>query len=394
MHGRGAAPTQATRYTTQEGVVLPTGEIAKRHYPGIPLFQSYRFYFPELKEIDTYIGKTLFERIKHKIWGLPSWIKHLWNGIKLQGISKYKGHSYNGYVINSEYASLGQSTDINAILDADQKIKSNEALASKSRVYFGTSRGAAATFSAISRMPVDSQQKIKACILEAPPSSLSGLFKDYGNRLGLRAFGKWIYLHFSQFFLGKQHLPVKELQARGHVDRFPHHIPLLIVSSVADTIVTHKNTIRLALHVAVQRKKAILNGETNVAPVFFLQLDKANHNSYYYNNREDTERYLFAVHAMCKLYDLPYIKAYAEKGSEILAESNLLSDSYTAFLSLQDEFWQEKSNREVTRKKAFQQCMTDEKNRPISIMYQSPLFSKVLKKDDTVNPTQAMQKIS
>jgi hypothetical protein len=335
--------TQATRYIPcGDKVTLPTGETAMTSWPGIPLFEGHRFYFPPMEEVDTFQGATFFAKALHWIQTLPSLISHHLFGIKVirESTTELNEHSYNGFAVKVWESSLGQDTDIREFAKSHQAIKQTAALVGKPRVYFGVSRGAAATFSAIAATP-ELHDTIKLCILEAPPSTLSGLFKFLGSTyFNSREFGKWMYYQFATLFLGKNHKTDKKHQARGHVDQFPNHIPLLIVSSKGDRLVPHESTIRLAMRVAVKRQRALDSGAEHVAPIYFLQLDAPNHNHYVFSSQNDSIRYRNTVHAICKAHQLPYVQEYAEAGALDMRSASLLHTSYKELLVLQSKFWE------------------------------------------------------
>lgn len=176
--GNNSAPTQATRYIGEKDEIkLPTGERAKTKKTGIPLFESRHFYFPGIEEIEINKGSHFFAKILHWFKSIPSFIKHWWSGIEIVHGDKSSdnNNSYNGFVVNSNKSSLGQQTDIREFAKSNEEIEQSPELSHKPRIYFGVSRGAAATFSALAEVQIS--QNIKLCVLEAPPSSLSGLFK-------------------------------------------------------------------------------------------------------------------------------------------------------------------------------------------------------------------------
>lgn len=395
--GNHSAPTQATQYVTPgEKIKLPTGELASTKRIGIPLFDSKHFYFPHMEEIELSHSNTWKTKILHTLKGIPTNIKHWWNSISVEKGDKddINRNTYQSFVVNSSKASLGQRTDINEFFNSNNDIEKSPELATLARAYMGVSRGAGATFSALSEVPIS--QNIKLCILEAPPSTLKGLFKFYGERyLKSRAIGKWLYENLPNFlltpFLGAQHQRDKASQARGHVDRFPNTIPLLIISSKKDTTVAHESSIRLAFRVAEKRNNALSNGE-DVAPVYFLQLDTVDHNDYATSERQDSIRYRNTVHAICRKHDLPFIAEYADAGEPEMQAASLLTPIYNKFLGLQSAFWHNKDPENRVRcKEEATQCLstlstisqnknTFEISRLESIIHHLPLFTKKIAK--------------
>lgn len=393
--GNHSAPTQATQYVTPgEHIKLPTGEYARTKRVGIPLFDSRHFYFPRMEELELNSGTSFYSKAVHWIKCIPSFFKHWWNGITVENGEKAAGNqeTYNGFAVNSSKCSLGQNTDIQEFVNSNEYIANTPELTHKLRVYFGVSRGAGATFSALAEVAMT--QKIQLCLLEAPPSTLSGLFKYYGERyFRSRDLGKWLYKELPDFilapFVGGQHKREKAFQARGHVEKFPNSIPLFIVSSKKDTTVAHESSIRLALRVAEKRSIAIKNKEEGVAPVYFLQLDKVDHNDYATSEQEDSIRYRNTLHAICREHGLPYRTEFANAGAADMRAASLLSPIYNQFLGLQSAFWRHKdlTVRHQIKREA-QQSLANlhgpDVARVESIMRHSPLFAKKIAIADSV----------
>ena len=102
-------------------------------------------------------------------------------------------------------------------------------------------------------------------------------------------FTNILYNRLSAYFLlGQKHSIEKDKQAKKYIDKFPPHIPLVIISSKKDELVPHHSSLRLAQSVAANR---ILlkeeNPEAKIAPVYFLQLDCVEHNEYTTNKSID-----------------------------------------------------------------------------------------------------------
>ncbi|MFA6302904.1 MAG: hypothetical protein WC627_07200 [Legionella sp.] len=381
--GKGFSPTQATRYISAgDTLKLPNGEHASTNKPGQPLFEGRHFYFPNLEEIGLHPGSSIFGQIINWFYSLPSIFKHWWYGIKIQRGDKAinDASTFARFTVDTNKASCGQATDIAEFARSTKAITQAPELANKARVYFGVSRGAAATFSAIAENKT--LNDIALCILEAPPASIRSIFKSHGKTFFHSvAFGKWVYKHFHRVLLGNQHQPEKIHHARGHIDRFPVNVPLFIISSKNDRVVPHENTLRLALRVANKRNQALKNGVKDVAPVYFLQLEETGHNEYATKGNQDSLRYRNTLHAICRKHNLPHIPEYATQGLEDMFASSLLDSSYEDLLKIQDKFWQTKDAilRHQFREEAadlLKNLKTPHKKQIESIMHYAPLFAK------------------
>ena len=391
--GMNAAPMpQFSRYTGSKNILIEeTGEIVKNNKTGLDLFNPDEIHItaPKMKEIKIapdHSGNAIsrfFSEVSYWFASIPSIISHWKEEITIQKTKDSNNTgSYQRFEIDRRLASLGQETDINDFREHNEILDNLHS--DKQRIYFGVSRGAATTFSALA----DIKPKNAAlCILEAPPSSLSGLFKEQAQKYtGSRGFGKWFYQHFASLFLGKQHKTDKASQARGHVDEFPNDIPLMIVSSKGDNLVMHENTIRLAARVADKRRKAQEAGE-NVAPVYFLQLDAVDHNEYATSNHNDSIRYRNAVHALFKKHEIDcFNEDYAVSGETDLELSNLLDGRYSSYLDLQRKFWDDKSpeSRRNHRDLASEELKKNNDERVASIVNKLPLLNKDLPNVETV----------
>lgn len=351
---------QFTRYVGDDEVYIEkTGEKAKLQTPGIPLIDQSRVtpLFPEMSEVVLPPNSTsstlndsivhIFESFFHTILSLPFVFARWWHGIDITQVEASKSvvGSYRHFRVDHQQSSLGQVTDINNVQQHDDTVLNTDYNDHK-RIYFGVSRGAATTFSALAEIKPNNAA---LCILEAPPSSLSGVFKGFGERyFASRSFGKWVYNHLSPLILGAQHSTAKAAQARGHVDDFPHDIPVMIVSSKNDTTVPHENAIRLAARLTDSRKNLIEAGAKNVAPVYFLQLDNADHTEYATKHNHDTKRYLHTIHALYKKHNLDiYNEAYAQKGEHELIASEMTNENYNSYFKFQRDFWENKNNPEA-----------------------------------------------
>ena len=396
-----AAIPQLTRYAGNREIQIPeTGEIASNKH-GIDLFDPKKVTLvaPPMTEIKTKPDEAtgffskMFAFILHWLSSIPSMVSHWFRGIQItdnpdnQSSSADSSDKFRYFRVDNSERSLGQFTDIKNVKQYHADFISTLSTNTK-MIYFGVSRGAATTFSALAQIKPTTHQAI--CILEAPPSSLSGVFKKLGSDyFGSRGFGKWIYQNFAPLFLGKQHQTKRELQARGHVDEFPLTMPLMIVSSKKDKTVPHENTIRLAARVAESRRKA-KQDKQEVAPIYFLQLDNVDHNEYATSKTEDSIRYRNAVHAMYQKHGFPCNQSYANDGKQDLELSDLSSEQYNSYLEIQEQFWRDKNpeERNEARKSACTKLKKEQEiqtipDRVASVVSELPLFKKTLPNSDS-----------
>jgi hypothetical protein len=164
---------------------------------------------------------------------------------------------------------------------------------------------------------------------------------------------------FTKLFLGKQHDRNKSAQAQAYADKFPMDVPLVIISSKADSTVPHDNSLKLAQLVAANRLKAKNTG-ASPAPVYFIQLDKPDHNEYSLITKfpEEVSRYQNTLHAIYRRHNLPHIQAFAEKGEEHVKDAILTDGFLAGQMSFQSQSKALKSERTVTQAqglKAFNQ---------------------------------------
>lgn len=375
--GRDSTQTHAAMYLGDQLMITTTGEVAYYPYPSIlTIPRTSLWVYPELRKVDLSSNHNINPYFSIKRW--------------IQGIQvSTSAHDYTPtypideagslqyYSIDRTKCSLGQVTDI-----ADHR-KKLEALITNSTekqnmILYGVSRGAATTFASLANYQYSN---VKLCVLEGVPSSMNGIFKSYAYH---RDFGKQLYHHLGTRILGHQHQTDKAHQARAYVDRFPNDVPLVIISSIKDETVPHENSIRLALRVAAKRIKTQKGGQ-NIAPVYFLQLDKVRHNAYGTHNTDDALRYQSFMHAVYQKHELPFIKAYAEQCKDNLVLADLTSERWQDQMQFQIQYWHNKTDREHIRADALQalkQQLTnsdlspDDKARLVSLSKALPMYSK------------------
>lgn len=371
-----ASQVQAGRYIGTNTMVLTTGEVAAFSQSGVQTIPLDRLWvYPEIQEIqrDTRVGTT--GRMEHLSHGIS--ITRNTGELPYQPLypTDEQGTLHH-YSINGAESSFGQVTDIrdhkrryDALMTAQPHIRNV--------VMHGTSRGGATTFSALAE---HQYEHVKLCILEAPPSSVSGILKNYAARLGSSKLGRFLYNPLAYFMLGKQYVHDKANQPRGHVDRFPVDVPLVIISSVKDGVIPIENSLRLALRVAAHR---LQSSAPNVQPVYFLQLNNEGHNTYTRPGSSDSERYNNLVHAAYKKHGLPFNEQAALRGEKELEQANLMSGTNRQLVEEQIRFWQDSENRPQIRNQALAKLFELRKEKLIDrtqleLYEQMPVFSKSL----------------
>lgn len=377
--GRDASQLQACKYVGDHPIGASTGELATlTKNKGIAAIPREKLWvYPEIEEIDRHVKFGLLSRLKHWFTGLC--VVRPTPNEQLDYTPLYpqdESGSLHHYSILNSKRSLGQVTDIqehgkkySRLLQYHENINNI--------ILYGVSRGATTTFSALA----DNQYKnVKLCVIEAPPASIKALFKFYFSRfLGKILYNNWV----TSLFIGKQHKIGKEHQAMAHVATFPNDVPLVIISSQKDKTVPHKNSIKLALAVAEKRIAAKEKGD-EAAPVYFLQLDKSNHNNYgITSTSEDSVRYQNFIHAVYKIHGLPHIDEYAIQGEKELRSAELTNGILKNQVQFQAKFKKEKTARKTIRTEALNDIYSElttlepeEKKRTISICSAMPLYSK------------------
>ncbi|CDZ78269.1 Alpha/beta hydrolase family protein [Legionella massiliensis] len=383
--GKGWSQSHAVERMGNKGMWTTTGEYAKvdpEKRVALLIHPRSAWLYPEIDEVDRHTSSGHNSRVKYSqhqiIITKPSPTQSPLSDEKPLYPLDETG-SIQHYEIHSDKASLGQSTDI-----AAHKKKYDSLMANKPNtedvILYGVSRGGAATFAALATHK-EHYKNVALCVLEGPPASVRSIFKAPGKssetsrslfRSILSGLGKFIYNLFASLFLGSEHKTGKEHQAAGYIKDFPHHIPLIIISSQNDSVVPHHIASKLARDVAVQRQIAIETGVEDVAPVHFLQLDNADHDNYMSLDKypEDARRYQNFIHAAYRRYGGDYVDSYANDGQSELELSELVRGPLKTQIQFQGLFKEAKPDpdkRKKLREDAFISLQTDESLTDLSI---------------------------
>ncbi len=178
-------------------------------------------------------------------------------------------------------------------------------------VLFGDSRGAAATLVSIATNHNDPLYKnVKLVLLE-------GCFDDVKNVVKNHFIGKNLPTKIQELIY-KTGTEITQHDENGPTpltlaDKFPHHIPVIFMTSKKDEIVSSECTKNLANAVA----------QTSHPHVYLIELERAGHKNYPFNNKQDTLTYLNAVHSLYKKFGLAHIKQHAQLTNEELKKYHL-----------------------------------------------------------------------
>jgi hypothetical protein len=161
-------------------------------------------------------------------------------------------------------------------------------------ILFGVSQGATTTFNALARHQYD----VRMAILEAPFDSVDHLIScmPFIKRHAMQQAIKWLPSYSAQ-----------GVQAVKQAHLIPQDIPILFITSIADTVVPAECTINLA-------SKLAKSGHKNV---YMLKLHTSAHARYTMDDASDTCVYQGFVHAAYKKYGLPYIPEYANRIADL-----------------------------------------------------------------------------
>jgi hypothetical protein len=368
--------TLALRYIGQENLRTTTNEVVYLRGANILTIPQVQLWlYPEIDEINRHpsIGITmLFMQLIHWMQGISEQHAELNTEYEPLYPTNETG-SVIRFALFNDKSSLGQATDIAAHKRKyDELVKKNITKI----LLKGVSRGTVATLIATA---VHQYENISLCVLEAPPGTISSIFKHYSTK----QIGKLLYTSpIARYFLGEQHKTEREHQAIAYAERFPTYIPLVIVSSLNDGIVIHKTSLSLAMLIAGHRLSL---QQQYTAPVYFLQLDNSGHNYYALGQTADSMRYQNFIHAVYKRHQLPYIQSFAAAGEHELKVAELTQGPLSDQVRYQYQFKFFKSKRANIRQKAFNELSEtvshlndEEKTRAIKICAEMPLYKKEL----------------
>ncbi len=167
------------------------------------------------------------------------------------------------------------------------------------KFFFGGSRGAATTFNALAYWGAE-YKNVAGVVLEGCYDTLFNTISDRVHPM-VKKLGLHKKLHS---LIGK----ITEYDPFGisplkSVENFPADIPVIFVTSRADTVVPPERTRNLARTLAARGKN----------DVYLIELSYSSHRGYTVDNEQDRQLYQNALHAIYKKLDLPYIPEYAQE---------------------------------------------------------------------------------
>lgn len=172
-------------------------------------------------------------------------------------------------------------------------------------ILMGVSRGASVI---LNYMSLFNPTQVKAVIIEAPFDSSATIAKSMIKNLKLNWIpGMKSMSHNVLSFLFVQHKK-DGIQAIDSVSLIKKDLPIFIACSLTDWVVPAISTITLY-------KKLLETGHTQV---YLFIAEESKHSKIIFSN--DGDRYVQAVHAFLKKYQLPHDPALASVGQAILAQ--------------------------------------------------------------------------
>lgn len=198
-------------------------------------------------------------------------------------------HSVDFFKLN-----FGQQRDIE---ECSRKIAlCNQQYPNAKKILWGASRGGAALFDAQAQKHYED---VAMLVCE-------GCFDTVGHTIETRT--PWLlkrlglHIAFHYFLAAVTEYKVNGISPINSVETFPENVPVVLITSDADTNVAKECTFAL-----LQKLKA-----RNKNPIHCLVLKESTHNVYPLGNGEDQKKYRHFIHRLYKKYNLPYIAKYAE----------------------------------------------------------------------------------
>lgn len=303
-----SSQVQAARYTGKKGFIATTGE--RVHCPkGLDIIHNL-YIGSEIDEVVPWRAqqykKSFWKSIKARFHRLISQAANKRDGIEVQ--ANNQGPSLEAHIVRLKKVNIAQENDLlNHKRKYDLCCQEHDGAGIG---LFGVSRGAATTFIALSCNQYD-LSKIRFVILEGCFDSIEHLIKLRVPVLGSLGWSrtllnKLLYSVFGDYrFDGVSPLSV--------VDKFPHSVPVLFVTSKKDKNVPYESTMQLAQELA----------KAGHPQVYVLVLKGSGHNGYYKDSPQDRATYKAVVHAFYHMLGLPHIPFYAEQGKELLFSCKL-----------------------------------------------------------------------
>jgi Prolyl oligopeptidase family len=293
LQGMASSQAQFSKYTKQ--LETTTGQVVS---------------CPKKNRIDIilhpFIGQELSEVVPHSAQN--RWFQKLMAGMyryvqrnmyEYTFTPKSPDIDISGYYIDINKINVAQSNDIQE--HAAKYALWKTQYGNNPYIALGISRGAAATFTSIALNQYD---QLPALVI------LEGCFSCVPDVLNFR-YGKawkvasWLLHKFTQY-------DPNGPSPLSSIDHFPANVPVVFISSQADTSVPYACTKKLAYALA----------QKGGNDVYLITLATAGHTTYSITPK-DRELYRNCLHAIYREYNLPFIKKHADAGEECMRISKI-----------------------------------------------------------------------
>jgi predicted esterase len=200
-----------------------------------------------------------------------------------------------------EHVNLGQEKDIESLRIAFEKTQ--QALPEKDIILVGISRGAATIINFVAQYQ---PEKVKALVLESPFDMLNAIIKHLLSRFHVS------WLPFSEKIthkLCRKHFPDIKLEGIfpfTTITKIPMTLPIIFIHSKKDKVVPVNSSRQLYIKLKQCGHK----------DVYLVELASGDHGKIMQG--QDSDFYLYTVHAFYKKYGLPHDPDFAQKGAQLL----------------------------------------------------------------------------
>lgn len=245
-------------------------------------------------------GLTLFGKIKEQTDGSvlynPRWLLGTPCALFNFADAKNDNNEYERTKVN-----LGQEHDVQRLHEAYKKLQ--ECFPEHNVILIGVSRGASTIINFVAQYQ---PKNIDAIVLESPFDTLSSVIKHLLSRycIGWFPFAQHIGHKICQ-----KHFP--NVQIKGtfpleNISKIPHKIPIIFVHSKRDKVIPVKCS--RALYLKLKQE-----GHPNT---YLVELNSGSHGKLIHG--EDSDFYLYCVHAFYKKHGLPHNHECATPGLSLL----------------------------------------------------------------------------
>ena len=243
--GNGSSIAQASKYTGRNGVRGMTSRPAIRTLISPHLVENQDPFDVE---------RGLMAYLLYPIYFLI----HSWRGVR----------GLRPYWTNPLKVNLSQEDDLNF---AVKRIEAALRCTEKDLILYGCSRGASVAISCLAYLPEKCRGRIKLVVAEAPFDSVEHVLETRFSPF-VRSIVKFLFKLARYRASGPSPLTL--------VPALPREIPILIITSVKDEIVTHESS--MTLYRALKEK---------IQQVHLITLKESSHSGYVSDNIDDLSHY-------------------------------------------------------------------------------------------------------